>query len=53
MALTGDYVSDDPAAQGEVVQALAGLCAPCGVFGCLGNMSSIYAARMSQVSIGG
>jgi uncharacterized protein len=37
VALTGDHVSDDPAAQGEVVQALAGLHAPCGVFGCLGN----------------
>jgi predicted MPP superfamily phosphohydrolase len=37
VALTGDYVADDPAAQGEVVQALAGLRAPFGVFGCLGN----------------
>lgn len=37
VALTGDYVADDPAAEGEVVQALAGLCAPYGVFGCLGN----------------
>ncbi len=37
VALTGDYVADDPAAQGEVVQALAGLRAPYGVFGCLGN----------------
>ena len=37
MALTGDYLADDPAAQGEVVQALAGLRAPYGVFGCLGN----------------
>ncbi len=37
VALTGDYVSDDPAAQGEVVQALTGLRAPYGVFGCLGN----------------
>jgi uncharacterized protein len=37
VALTGDYVADDPAAQGAVVQALAGLCAPYGVFGCLGN----------------
>jgi predicted MPP superfamily phosphohydrolase len=37
VALTGDYVADDPAAQGEVVQALTGLRAPCGVFGCLGN----------------
>ena len=37
VALTGDYVSDDPAAEREVVQALAGLRAPFGVFGCLGN----------------
>jgi predicted MPP superfamily phosphohydrolase len=37
VALTGDYVADDPAAQGEVVQSLAGLRAPYGVFGCLGN----------------
>jgi uncharacterized protein len=37
VALTGDYVAWDAEAQGEVVQALAGLRAPCGVFGCLGN----------------
>jgi len=37
VALTGDYVADDPAAQGEVVEALAALRAPYGVFGCLGN----------------
>ncbi len=37
VALTGDYVADDPAAQGEMVQALAGLRAPYGVFGCRGN----------------
>jgi len=37
IVLTGDYLSWDPAAQGEVVQALAGLRAPYGVFGCLGN----------------
>jgi uncharacterized protein len=37
VALTGDYVADDPAAQGAVVQALASLRAPYGVFGCLGN----------------
>src|SRR5213075_1215820 len=33
----GDYLADDREAQDEVVQALAGLRAPCGVFGCLGN----------------
>jgi uncharacterized protein len=37
VVLTGDYVADDPAAQGEAVQALAALRAPYGVFGCLGN----------------
>jgi predicted MPP superfamily phosphohydrolase len=37
VVLTGDYVADDPAAEGDVVQALAGLRAPYGVFGCLGN----------------
>ncbi|HSB12042.1 MAG TPA: metallophosphoesterase [Blastocatellia bacterium] len=37
VVLTGDYVTDDPAAEGAVVQALAGLRAPYGVFGCLGN----------------
>ena len=37
VALTGDYVADDPSAEGEVVRALAGLRAPYGVFGCLGN----------------
>jgi predicted MPP superfamily phosphohydrolase len=37
IALTGDYIAWDPQAEGEVVQALAGLRAPCGVFGCLGN----------------
>jgi len=39
--MTGDYVAWDPAAQGEVVQALAGLHAPYGVFGSLGNHESI------------
>jgi predicted MPP superfamily phosphohydrolase len=37
IALTGDYVCWDPAAQGEVVRVLAGLRAPHGVFGCMGN----------------
>src|SRR5438105_4511150 len=37
VVLTGDYLADDRQAQGEVVQALAGLRAPYGVFGCLGN----------------
>jgi Calcineurin-like phosphoesterase len=37
IALTGDYVCWDPDAQSEVVRVLAGLRAPHGVFGCLGN----------------
>jgi uncharacterized protein len=37
VVLTGDFLGWDPAAQGEVVQALAGLHSPYGVFGCLGN----------------
>jgi predicted MPP superfamily phosphohydrolase len=41
VVLTGDYLSWDPAAQGDVVQVLAGLRAPYGVFGCLGNHESI------------
>jgi uncharacterized protein len=35
--LTGDYVAWDPEAGPEVAQALSGLRAPYGVFGCLGN----------------
>src|SRR5207302_9921411 len=37
IALTGDYICWDPEAQAEVVRFLAGLRAPHGVFGCLGN----------------
>ena len=37
IALTGDYIAWDTEQQGEVVRALAGLRAPFGVFGCLGN----------------
>ncbi|HEV8524964.1 MAG TPA: metallophosphoesterase [Terriglobales bacterium] len=37
VVLTGDYISWDPEAEGEAVHALAGLRAPHGVFGCLGN----------------
>jgi uncharacterized protein len=35
--LTGDYVTWDPATQGDVVDALAGLDAPFGIVGCMGN----------------
>ena len=37
IVLTGDYVIWDPSTQGAVVDALSGLHAPHGVFGCLGN----------------
>ena len=37
IAITGDYVTWDPGTQQAVVAALAGLKAPFGVFGCLGN----------------
>jgi hypothetical protein len=39
--MTGDFVAWDPKAEGEVVQALAGLRAPHGIFGCLGNHESV------------
>jgi predicted MPP superfamily phosphohydrolase len=35
--LTGDFVTFDPSPQQAVVEALSGLKAPFGVFGCLGN----------------
>src|SRR6266849_5673674 len=41
VAMTGDYLLWDPAEQGEVVHILAGLRAPYGVFGCLGNHETI------------
>jgi predicted MPP superfamily phosphohydrolase len=37
MVLTGDFVTFDPSPQQAVVEALSGLRAPYGVFGCLGN----------------
>jgi uncharacterized protein len=37
IALTGDYVAWDPESQDKAVRVLAGLRAPHGVFGCLGN----------------
>ena len=41
VVLTGDYVDWNAAPQREVVEALAGLRAPYGVFGCLGNHEAI------------
>jgi len=37
IALTGDYIAWDPGVERRVVSVLAGLRAPHGVFGCLGN----------------
>src|SRR5207237_2543378 len=37
VALTGDYLADDHAAEGEAVHAIAGVRASYGVFVCLGN----------------
>ena len=37
IALTGDYIAWDPGLERRVVNVLAGLRAPHGVFGCLGN----------------
>jgi uncharacterized protein len=47
MVLTGDYLSWDPAAQDEVVQTIAGLRAPYGIFGCLGNHETITQTEQS------
>ncbi len=40
VVLTGDYIAWDPGTARDVVDALAGLRAPHGVFGCLGNHES-------------
>ncbi|MGD0126295.1 MAG: metallophosphoesterase [Terriglobia bacterium] len=37
VALTGDFVTWDPSTQSAVVDVLAGIKAPFGVYGCLGN----------------
>ncbi len=47
--LTGDYVTWDAATQGAVVNALAGLKAPFGVFGCLGN-HEIYSETEDSIT---
>ena len=41
VVLTGDYVTWESAMEGTVVQALSGLKAPYGVFGCLGNHENL------------
>jgi uncharacterized protein len=49
IVLTGDFLTWDGAAQGEVVHALAGLRAPFGVFGCLGN-HEIYTKTQDSIT---
>jgi predicted MPP superfamily phosphohydrolase len=40
MVLTGDFVTFDPTTQAAAVEALSGVRAPMGVYGCLGNHDS-------------
>jgi predicted MPP superfamily phosphohydrolase len=49
VVLTGDFLTWDPGAQGEVVHALAGSRAPYGVFGCLGN-HEIYTKTQDSIT---
>jgi uncharacterized protein len=59
IVLTGDFVTWEGAAQGAVVDALSGLKAPFGVFGCLGNhewmtetessITRLFAARGTRI----
>jgi uncharacterized protein len=51
IALTGDYVCWDPEDQGEVVRVLAGLRAPHGVFGCMGNHEADLGIEESITSL--
>ena len=48
-ALTGDFVTWDPSTQFAVVDALAGVKAPFGVYGCLGN-HEIYANAEDSIT---
>jgi uncharacterized protein len=49
IVLTGDFLTWDAGAQGEVVQALAPLRAPYGVFGCLGN-HEVYTQTQESIT---
>jgi predicted MPP superfamily phosphohydrolase len=49
ITLTGDFLTWDASAQGEVVQALAPLRAPFGVFGCLGN-HEVYTRTQDSIT---
>ena len=48
--LTGDFVTWDPDTRHPVVQALSGLAAPFGVFGCLGNHDA-WAAVQDSITL--
>jgi predicted MPP superfamily phosphohydrolase len=47
VVLTGDFVTWEAAMEGVVVQALSGLKAPFGVFGCLGNHENFTGTKDS------
>jgi uncharacterized protein len=47
VALTGDFITWDPETQEPVVEALAGLKAPYGVVGCMGNHELWYEVEAS------
>ena len=49
VALTGDFLTWDAGAQAEVVQALAPLRAPYGIFGCLGN-HEVYTRTQDSIT---
>jgi hypothetical protein len=49
VALTGDFVTWDPSTQFAVVDVLAGIKAPFGVYGCLGN-HEIYANAEDSIT---
>ena len=49
VALTGDFLTWDPTAEGAVVHALSVLKAPFGVFGCLGN-HEIYTETQDSIT---
>jgi predicted MPP superfamily phosphohydrolase len=49
IALTGDFLTWDAGARDEVVQALAPLRAPYGVFGCLGN-HEVYTRTQDSIT---
>jgi predicted MPP superfamily phosphohydrolase len=51
VVLTGDYINWDPSTQGALVQALAGLKAPFGVFGSLGNHETWYEVEDSLLRL--